>query len=134
MLSTINHLEAQDWPSRLTEAGKELAKVCRSAHILPLSLLQHAKTRACSGGSLISQYKSMLNDLHLPQGAMGVVWNHTVQPPAQIITSMNSFSSKDRISFLPWKKEVLTIMRHSGMPKESWAKVLLQHVLPPALH
>ena len=44
MLSTIKDLEAQDWPSRLTKAGKELAKVCKSAHILPLSLLQHAKT------------------------------------------------------------------------------------------
>ena len=39
VLSTIKDLEAQDWPSRLTKAGEELAKVCVSANILPLSLL-----------------------------------------------------------------------------------------------
>ena len=73
VLSTIKDLEAQDWPSRLTKASEELAQVCVSAIILPLSLLRHARTRACSAGSLISQYKSTLSDLHLFQQTMGEV-------------------------------------------------------------
>ena len=101
MSTNTKDLEAQDWAFRLTKAGKELTKVCRSAHILPLPLLQHAKTRACSGGSIISQYKTVLSDLHLPQGAIGVVMNHTVQPPPQTITTTNSFSSRDRITLHP---------------------------------
>ena len=59
MPSTIMNLEAQDWPSRLAKAGEELEQVCGSATILPLSLLRHDRTWACSAGSLITQYKSV---------------------------------------------------------------------------
>ena len=70
-----------------------------------------------------------VSNLHLPQWTMGVASNLTAQPP-----DMSSFSSTDRITFWPWKKEVMTILRHSGMPHKHWAEVLLQHVCPPALN
>ena len=50
------------------------------------------------------------------------------------MTPMNSFSSTDGVTFWPWREEVLTILRHSGMPQERWAEVLLQHVSAPALN
>ena len=99
MLGTILDLEAQDWPSRLGKASEELKQVCVSATILPLSLLQYVRTRACSTGSLITRYKSTLSDLLLPPQTMGEVSILAVQPPAQIMTPMTSFSSTDRMTF-----------------------------------
>ena len=99
MLGTILDLEAQDWPSRLGKASEELKQVCVSATILPLSLLRYVRTRACSTGSLITRYKTTFSDLLLSPQTMGEASILAVQPLAQIMTPVTSFSSTDRMTF-----------------------------------
>ena len=43
---------------------------------------------------------------------------------------MKVFSSIDFITFLPWKKESLTILGNSGILMEFWAQMLLQCISP----
>ena len=50
------------------------------------------------------------------------------------MTPMNNFSSTDEITFWSWKEEVLAILGLSGMPRDQWAEVLLQHISAPALN
>ena len=60
--------------------------------------------------------------------------NHKVQSQAQTMSIMNNFSSTNQITFLPWKKESVAIRGNSGILKEFWAQIILQCILPPALH
>ena len=47
---------------------------------------------------------------------------------------MKVFSLIDYITFLPWKKESLTILGNSGILRKFWAQMLLQCISPPALN
>ena len=131
MKTNIKELEGKDWPSKLTKASRELTKVCMYTHTIPLPLLLHAKTRARSSTTLISQYETVLHNLHLLWGSKGIMMNHMVQSQDQTVSIMKSFSSADYITFLPWKKESLAILGNSGILKEFWAQIILQCILPP---
>ena len=76
--TNIKELEGKDWPAKLSKASRELPKVCMSTHTLPLPLLLHAKTRARSSTTLISQYETVLHNLHLLRGSKGIMMNHKV--------------------------------------------------------
>ena len=58
----------------------------------------------------------------------------TIQSSLQNIPIMSSFSSTDKITFWSWRREVLAALGLSGMPRDQWAEVLLQHISLPALH
>ena len=87
MPSTIMNLEAQEWPSRLAKAGEQLEKVCMAAAILPLPLLRLATTQAGNAVSLISQYKSTLDNLRLStKNSGGDIGTHSTTISTTIFT------------------------------------------------
>ena len=61
VLGTIMNLEAHEWPTKLAKAAEQLEKVCMTVAILPL--LSLVTTQAGNAVSLISQYKSTLDNL-----------------------------------------------------------------------
>ena len=58
----------------------------------------------------------------------------TLQHSLQNMPIMSNFSSTDKITFWSWRREALAGLGLSGMPRDKWAEVLLQHISLPALH
>ena len=127
---TITDLVEQEWPERLHRAGQQLRKVLRTAAVLPLPLIRVTAALVDNVDPLVYQYKTKLGDM---QSSQTTQEQFATQPP-QSVVQMSSFSSLGTITFWAWRREVVSALECSDIPKQQWPKIILQHVLPPAIN
>jgi hypothetical protein len=128
----INALPDNQISEKLHQNLSYLIKVCSKATNLPLNFTSAVQTKALNSRSLINDFHTKIAKVTALQKEQGILLNDTSQTVAQTEYLLNDFSGQGIISFPQWRKESYTILRASGIRKDSWLGLLIKKIIEPA--
>ena len=128
----INALPDNQISEKLHQNLSYLIKVCSKATNLPLNFTSAVQTKALNSRTLINDFHTKIAKVTALQKEQGILLNDTSQTVAQTEYLLNDFSGQGIISFPQWRKESYTILRASGIRKDSWLGLLIKKIIEPA--